>query len=73
MAPAVLCRPLRAEERIQPQTNPHGNCGVQNVVYRMTLEQVFLRTLRVSSVRNVPTAAPCSFVHTSLTLYSPVN
>ena len=30
MAQAVLCRPLTAEERIQPQANPRGNDGVQN-------------------------------------------
>jgi hypothetical protein len=43
------------------------------VVYRMTLEQGFLRTLRFSSVRNVPTVAACSFVHVSFTVYGLVN
>jgi len=40
------------------------------VVYRMTLEQGFLRTLRFSSVRYVLTVAPCSLVPVSFTVYS---
>ena len=46
---------------------------VAKVVYRMTLEQGLLRTLRYSSVRNIPTVAPCSFVRVSFTVYSLVN